>query len=85
MIIVKKPTPEEKEEALTWPLWEKEVSEFDWSYDTKETCLVVAGRAIITYDVGEEAIEAGDYVVFDAGLKCVWKIIEKVEKHYKFG
>ena len=27
----------------TWPIWEKEVSEFPWHYDEMETCYL-AGR-----------------------------------------
>ena len=27
----------------SWPIWEKEVSTFDWRYDDSETCLVLEG------------------------------------------
>ncbi len=27
-----------------WPVWEKGVSEFDWTYDKKETCYIVEGK-----------------------------------------
>jgi len=68
-----------------WPVWTKEISEFDWTYDRKETCYIVEGKAIITTESGESVtIEAGDMVFFPKGLKCVWKIIEPVEKHYMF-
>jgi len=68
-----------------WPLWSKEVSEFDWTYDNTETCYVIEGKAIIT-PVNEDpvTIESGDLVIFPKGMKCVWKIIEPLEKHYKF-
>ena len=44
-----------------WPVWTKEVSEFDWSYDQKETCYIVEGKAVITPE-NEEAvtIQEGD-------------------------
>ena len=68
-----------------WPIWEKEVSEFDWEYDSSETCYIVEGKAIITPETGEPVtIEAGDLVTFPKGMKCVWNIIEPIEKHYKF-
>lgn len=68
-----------------WPIWEKEVSEFEWEYDKTETCYIVEGKAIIT-PVDEEpvTIESGDMVTFPKGMKCVWNIIEPIEKHYKF-
>ena len=68
-----------------WPVWSKEVSEFDWEYDRKETCYIIEGKAEITTEDGETVtIEAGDMVFFPKGLKCVWKIIEPIEKHYMF-
>lgn len=66
-----------------WPIWTKEVSEFDWKYDTNETCYVVEGEAIITPEGKEPVtIKSGDMVTFPKGMKCVWKIIEPIEKHY---
>lgn len=67
-----------------WPLWNKEVSEFDWHYDKTETCYIVEGKAIITPETGETiTIESGDMVTFPKGLKCHWNIIEDLEKHYQ--
>ena len=64
-----------------WPTWSKEVSEFDWTYDRKETCYIIEGKAIITPE-GEEpvTIQEGDMVFFPRGMKCVWKVIEPIEK-----
>jgi uncharacterized cupin superfamily protein len=68
-----------------WPVWNKEVSEFDWEYDQSETCYIVEGSAIVTPENGEPVkIEAGDLINFPKGLKCVWKITEAIEKHYSF-
>ena len=68
-----------------WPVWTKEVSEFDWEYDKTETCYIVEGKAIITPDgKAPVTIERGDMVTFPKGMKCVWDIIEDIEKHYKF-
>ena len=68
-----------------WPVWNKGVSEFDWTYDQKETCYIVEGRATVTPENGDPVtIREGDMVFFPQGLKCVWKIIEPIEKHYIF-
>ena len=82
---IRKPTDEEKEMATSWPVWEKEPSAFDWSYDSPETCLIISGRAEISHTGGKSEIAAGDWVEFPAGMNCTWKITEKIKKHYKFG
>ena len=83
-ILVKRPTETEKAELLTKPVWECEVSEFDWYYDSEETCLLVAGEVTVSHDGGSVSISAGDYVVFPKGLSCVWKVTKPVKKHYMF-
>jgi len=35
------------------------------------------------YDVPVE-IEAGDYVIFPAGMSCTWDVTEAIDKHYNF-
>jgi len=69
-----------------WPVWEKEVSTFPWTYDKQETCYILEGEAVITPDDDSEpiTIEEGDLVIFPAGLSCTWEIIEDIEKHYQF-
>jgi len=84
-MIVRKPTEEEKAKMMDWPVWEKEVSEFPWEYSEQETCLIVKGKAEIVTTDGSTHFEAGDVVIFPKGLKCTWKIIEPIKKHYKFG
>ena len=66
-----------------WPVWSKGVSEFEWTYDKKETCYIIEGKAILTPE-GEEPITIveGDMIFFPQGLKCNWKIIEAIEKNY---
>ena len=83
-IQVRKPTPEEEEEMKKCPTWEKEPSEFPWHYDEQETCLVLEGD--VTVEAGDQTVRfgAGDLVVFPKGLDCVWKIKQKIRKHYKF-
>jgi uncharacterized cupin superfamily protein len=69
-----------------WPVWEKEVSTFDWHYDREEICYILEGKAVITPETGEAiTIERGDLVRFPAGLDCTWQILEAIEKQYIFG
>jgi uncharacterized cupin superfamily protein len=83
---IKKPTEEEKSKAETWPIWEKEASEFPWEYSDKETCLILEGDVEVTNEEGETfKFGAGDWVVFPQGMKCKWKINKAVRKHYNFG
>lgn len=80
-----------KEEALSkgilkLPVWEKEISEFDWEYSDKESCYIIEGAATVTYANNKEvSFEAGDFVVFPKNLKCRWKITSDIKKHYVFG
>ena len=69
-----------------WPIWEKEVSTFDWHYDREEICYVLEGEAVVTPKSGEAVtIQRGDLVRFPASLDCTWQIVEAIEKHYIFG
>ena len=87
-IKIEKPS-EEKLKKLgvsSWPIWEKEVSKFDWQYDEQESCYLLTGKVTVTTDNGESVnFGAGDFVVFPKGLSCVWDIKEPVKKHYNFG
>jgi uncharacterized cupin superfamily protein len=68
-----------------WPIWEKEVSTFPWSYDTQETCYLLEGEVVVTPEGGEPVeFGRGDMVIFMAGLKCTWEIRQAVKKHYDF-
>jgi len=69
-----------------WPIWEKEVSEFLWHYDEKETCYLLEGDVTVTPEGGEPVrFGKGDLVTFPAGMSCIWKVHKAVRKHYKFG
>lgn len=82
---IKKPSEKEKKESKLWPIWEKEISEFPWEYDAKETCLIIEGDVTLTTEEGKEfRFKNGDYVIFPKGMKCNWKINKKVKKYYKF-
>jgi hypothetical protein len=70
----------------TWPIWEKEVSEFPWHYDEMETCYLLDGDVIVTPEGGEPVrFGKGDLVTFPKGMSCTWKVLKPVRKHYKFG
>ena len=83
-VIVKKPTEAEKADMQSKPIWECDISEFDWSYDSEETCLLIEGEVIVEYDGGSVSFGAGDFVVFPKGLSCKWKVSKPVRKHYLF-
>jgi uncharacterized protein len=88
MINVEKPAEEKlvKMGVRSWPVWEKEVSEFPWEYDDKETCYILEGDVVVTPEKGDPVrFGKGDLVTFLPGLKCMWKIYKAVRKHYKFG
>ncbi|NES99248.1 MAG: DUF861 domain-containing protein [Sphaerospermopsis sp. SIO1G2] len=81
------PTPErlKEQEVYTWPIWEKEVSQFPWTYDAQETCYFLEGDVVVTPDGGEPVkMGKGDLVTFPAGMSCTWNIIKNVKKHYSF-
>lgn len=71
--------------VLDWPIWEKEVSRFDWHYDDIEECYLLEGRVVVeTADGKRVEFGQGDFVTFPKGLSCVWDIKAPVRKHYNF-
>ena len=75
----------EKKGIARWPIWEKEVSKFDWSYDSIEQCYFLEGKVIVTAEGGKAvSFGKGDFVTFPKGLSCTWDIKEPVRKHYIF-
>ena len=83
---IRKPTDEEKQQAQSWPIWEKGVSEFPWEYGEQEICLLIDGQVTVINEDGEQFdFAAGDYVIFPQGMKCTWNIKKAVRKHYNFG
>jgi len=86
-IEIKKPEREEmeKEGIMSWPIWEKEVSRFDWHYDSIEECYLLEGKVVVETEDGEKVeFGKGDFVTFPKGLSCIWDIKEPVKKHYTF-
>ena len=80
--------PKDKLESMgvfSWPIWEKEPSEFNWEYFETEVCYFLEGKVTVeTADGKRYEIKAGDLVRFPKGLKCKWIVHEKVRKHYNF-
>ena len=72
-------------DVFNWPIWEKEISTFPWTYDDQETCYFLAGNVIVTPNGGQSVkMGKGDLVTFPAGISCTWEIISDVKKNYCF-
>ena len=85
---VKKGAREELEEmgVFSWPIWQKEVSEFPWHYDAQEVCYLLEGEVEVETENGDIVeFGEGDLVTFPEGMDCTWKIKKDVKKHYKLG
>ena len=78
MISVTSPCPESTILALglrDWPIWGCDISTFPWTYDQRETCLILDGQVTVTPDGGEPVrFGAGDLVVFPKGMTCTWEV-----------
>ena len=87
MIEVKKISNEQiaTQNIQSWPIWSCEISEFDWEYSERESCLLLEGEVEVSGDFESVKLGVGDYVIFPRGLKCRWKVIKPVRKHYSFG
>ena len=86
-IEIKKPEQSEldSQSITSWPIWTKEVSEFDWFYDSTEECYLLEGKVVVKTEDGESVeFGKGDFVTFPKGLKCTWEVKEPVKKHYNF-
>lgn len=85
-VVIEKLSEEDiqKREIRKWPIWEKEISRFDWVYEGDEECLILEGEVDVETDHGKFAVKAGDFVTFQDGLKCVWDIRKNIKKHYNF-
>ncbi|NQU34268.1 MAG: cupin domain-containing protein [Bacteroidetes bacterium] len=83
---INKLSDKEKREMgiLTWPIWEKEISRFSWTYSENEQCYIIDGEFTIETDEGNFSASAGDFVIFKKGLSCVWDIRKHVKKYYNF-
>ena len=86
-IKVSQPTDDELEKlgVKNWPIWESPITTFPWEYDSTEVCYFLKGQVIVeTADGKSVEIKKGDLVRFPKGLKCTWKVLQAVKKHYTF-
>ncbi|NOU18941.1 MAG: cupin domain-containing protein [Bacteroidales bacterium] len=67
-----------------WPIWTKEISKFDWYYESEEECQIIDGEVEVETPDGNYSIKAGDFVTFKVGLKCVWNVKKPIRKYYNF-
>ena len=74
-----------KKGVFSWPIWSCEISEFDWEYGDSESCYLVDGEVEVQSEFETVEFSVGDFVIFPKGLKCRWKVIRSVQKHYSFG
>jgi uncharacterized cupin superfamily protein len=83
---VRKATPKEIESTMDWGTWSKGISEFPYHYSEKETCYILEGEATVSDKQGNQiSFTKGDWVEFEQGLSCTWKISKAVNKRYQFG
>lgn len=68
-----------------WGIWTKEISEFPWEYDEKETFYVLEGEADVISDDESIQFGPGDLVTCHAGVKCTWKVKKPIKKRFHFG
>jgi uncharacterized protein len=85
LIEVRMPNEEEISFMTKQPTWSCDSKTFPWTYREQETCLILEGEVNVKSENQEVSFSAGDFVVFPAGLECVWEVKEPVKKHYKFG
>ena len=71
--------------VFSWPVWHKEESEFEWSYDEQERCYILEGEAEVEADGAVVRFSEGDFVTFPMGMNCTWKVIRPIRKHYQMG
>ncbi len=68
----------------SWPIWEKEISQFDWYYESTEECFILEGEIVVYTETKQYEIKSGDFVTFAKGLQCKWEVKKPVRKHYQF-
>lgn len=85
-VIIKKLNDSEKKKLgiISWPIWEKEISRFSWTYSGDEQCYIIDGEFTVETEDENYDVKPDDFVIFKKGLSCVWDIKKSVKKHYNF-
>lgn len=84
-VIVRKPSKEEIETCKKWPVWSCQPSTFEWTYNEKETCLIIEGQVTVSDGKNSVSFGPGDFVIFPVDLECTWNVKKAVRKYYNFG
>ena len=86
-INIEKPTADKLQSlgVFSWPIWTKEPSTFDWTYDEQEICYFLEGEVTVKTPTETVSFGKGDLVTFPQGLSCTWQVKKAVRKYYKFG
>ncbi|WP_271274384.1 cupin domain-containing protein [Aliamphritea hakodatensis] len=85
MISVQSPDASQLETATQWPVWEKEICNFDEDYTAREMFYILDGEARLTTRCGiDQTIRQGDLVTVEAGVLVNWDIRQPIRKHFKF-
>jgi uncharacterized cupin superfamily protein len=71
--------------VFSWPVWSKEISTFEWSYDGEERCYLLEGEVEVEAYGEKYKFGKGDFVTFPVGMTCVWNVLKPVRKHYQVG
>ncbi len=85
-IEIEQPDHDELEEAgvFDWPVREHDEDKFDWYFEKTEHCYIIEGVADIVSEFDTIMVKPGDYLIFPAGLECVWDVRSKIRAHYSF-
>ncbi len=72
--------------VFDWGTWGCGVSTFPWTYDSSESCYLLAGKVTVIPSDGRKTVTfgKGDFVTFPAGMSCTWDVSEAVQKHFMF-
>lgn len=86
LILIEQPSPDRMKayKVKDWDIWEKEESEFDWNYESNESCYIIEGEAEIFFQNQKIHIKSGDFITFKKDLKTRWKITKRIKKYYTF-
>lgn len=71
--------------VFSWPVWSKEVSTFDWTYEDIERSYILEGEVEVEAQGEKVRFGKGDFVTFPVGMTCTWHVLKPVRKHYQLG